>query len=95
MKFHQLPVGARFRLDNELYIKTSPLVASHLESDRERLIRRSALVMPEDMGESAAPPTIQDLGTRRVMTAALTTYHNHCSMSRQPATTEAGYSAST
>lgn len=42
MKFHQLPLGARFAFRGATYTKVSPLKARSEADDAERLIARSA-----------------------------------------------------
>jgi hypothetical protein len=51
MRFHQLAVGERFEFQGQIYVKTSPLVASHEGSGSQKLIARSATVKP-----AAEPP---------------------------------------
>jgi hypothetical protein len=44
MKFHQLPIGARFRLRGTVMRKTAPLRAAAESDGSEKLIARSAVV---------------------------------------------------
>jgi hypothetical protein len=44
MKFHQLPVGSRFELDDRVYVKVTALVAQDEADGRQQLVRRSATV---------------------------------------------------
>jgi len=75
MKFHQLPVGTRFRLDGDWYLKCTPLVATRETDRQDRLIRRSARVETtpvagtEPPAERTSPPFM----------AALEAYHRTCS----------------
>ena len=73
MKFHLLPVGSRFRLDGKLYVKSSPLLATCLDSQQDKLIRRSAVVDPEQAGLN--PETTQNT---RPQEAALASYQRNC-----------------
>jgi hypothetical protein len=77
VKFHQLQVGSRFRLGGELYIKSKPLVATHLGSKQDRLIRRSAMVEPEDGGPAPVAAQERTPGLAAV-DAALADYHRRC-----------------
>ena len=57
MKFPHLPVGSRFELDGVQYVKTGPLTASEVEGGGQRLIKRSAVVMPlEPQAPGGKPP---------------------------------------
>ncbi len=77
MKFHLLPVGGRFRLDGDMYVKSTPLVATHLDSGRDRLIRRSAVVEPADAAPDPAPPDRMALDAG-ALERALSDYHGRC-----------------
>ncbi len=48
MKFHDLAIGQRFELENELYLKTSPVLASKVEGGASRFIARYVPVKPAD-----------------------------------------------
>lgn len=37
MKFHELAVGRRFEFAGEVYLKTSPVLASHEQSGKSRV----------------------------------------------------------
>ncbi len=55
MKFPQLPIGARFRWQGELYRKTGPMTA-HAETEAgQKLIPRSAVVEPLQDGPAKPP----------------------------------------
>lgn len=80
MKFVLLPVGECFEYQNERYSKTGPLTAANLENNHQRMIPRSALVMPlsstvepEPVPDSDTPP----LDTETVATA-FAQYHETC-----------------
>jgi hypothetical protein len=75
MKFHQVPVGSRFRLDGEWYVKSTPLIGTQPHGGQDRLIRRSAVV---ELAEGPAePPPPQPL-ERAALVAALAAYRQHC-----------------
>lgn len=48
IKFLSLPIGERFRLQDVIYVKTSPLIARDEASNKTQLIQRAALVEPLD-----------------------------------------------
>ncbi len=75
MKFHLLPLGARFTLDGERYVKATPLVGEHLVSGQQRLIRRSADVAPLDSEASAAPSPRRAELPAQAVAAALAQFH--------------------
>jgi hypothetical protein len=78
MKFHQLPVGSRFRLDGEWYVKSTPLIGTQPHSGQDRLIRRSAVVeLAEGPGGDAEPSPPQP-PERALLAAALADYRQHC-----------------
>lgn len=54
MRFHQLPVGARFTFEGQSYTKTSSLLASSDGSGAGRMIPRSAAVSPLDPSSAGA-----------------------------------------
>lgn len=60
MKFHQLPLGARFAFHGTTFRKISPLKAASDTDDRQKLIPRSAQVsrLGEDTAATAAPATL-------------------------------------
>jgi len=56
MKFHHVPLGSRFTLDGDLYIKTSPLVGELESNGKQRLIRRAAMVEVDERTASTPLP---------------------------------------
>lgn len=44
MKFYELPIGQQFEIDGEVYLKSSPLVASHAQTGKQKFMVRSAMV---------------------------------------------------
>ena len=42
MKFKLLSIGQRFRFEDEVYVKTSPIVASNVETGHNKMIPRYA-----------------------------------------------------
>ena len=73
MKFHQLPVGTRFRYQERAYRKTTPLAASG-EDGSQRVIPRSAIVSPiED-----TPPGDESRAAGGPLHDALQAHHARC-----------------
>jgi hypothetical protein len=54
MKFSQLPIGTRFRFEDKLYLKRTPLQADPVDGGARRLIPRSARVEP--LGDTPRRP---------------------------------------
>ncbi len=69
MKLNQLPLGARFEYDGQIFTKTGPLTAA-AENGGQRMIPRYATLRP--LGEpppAAAPQTGRQLDEARVLAA--------------------------
>ena len=45
MKFQQLKIGQAFEYQGDSYVKSSPLVASHAETGKQKLIPRYAAIV--------------------------------------------------
>ena len=54
MKFPHLPIGQRFSFKGKTYTKTGPLTASEENTGKNRLIMKSAEVMPLEITERPA-----------------------------------------
>jgi hypothetical protein len=48
MKFTQMPVGQRFAYEGELHVKLGPMTARRERDGEQRLIPRSAAVLPAE-----------------------------------------------
>lgn len=70
MKFHQLPIGARFRFRDTIYRKISPLKGSSEADDSQKLIPRSAEVSRLGDDDIASPSLPERLDGSVVETAA-------------------------
>lgn len=68
MKFTQLPIGARFEFEGQVYTKTSPIAASG-ETGGQKLIPRYAVLTPLDGVARPAPRKARALDEAKVMTA--------------------------
>lgn len=56
LKFPRLPLGQRFEFRGELFIKTGPVVATHVETGRQKFMPRFAEVLPADAPSPDRPP---------------------------------------
>jgi hypothetical protein len=56
MKFAQLQIGQRFRYQDKVYRKATPLMAAIDGEDRQKLIPRSAVIEPMDAQPAEAAP---------------------------------------
>lgn len=78
MKFSQVKIGQRFRLDGQVYSKSGPLQAIQEGSDGHRMIMRSAAVtLLATEGESASPAKEAPID-RAALRQAVDRYHHHC-----------------
>lgn len=79
MKFHQLPLGARFEFQGERYRKSAPLLATAETSGTQRVIPRSAVISP--LESPALEPATSEGGTTvaaETVRSALDRYHAAC-----------------
>ena len=70
MKFHQLPIGARFRFRDATYRKISPLKGGNEADETQKLIPRSAEVSRLGEDDIVAPALPAQLAGSAVETAA-------------------------
>ena len=52
MKFQQLEIGQAFEYQGDSYVKSSPLVASHAETGKQKLIPRYAAIVTTESSSS-------------------------------------------
>lgn len=76
MKFTQLPMGARFEFEGQVYVKTSPIAAAG-ENGAQKLIPRHALLKPLDAAPKPAPRPARALNEKQVM-AAFAAFADEC-----------------
>ena len=74
MKFQQLPQGARFEYEGQVYTKVGPLTAA-AENGRQRMIPRFAVLVPEGGAPVPPAPEPDPLVARARVLAALATCH--------------------
>lgn len=68
MKFSQLPMGARFEYEGQVYVKTSPIAASG-ETGGQKMIPRYAVLKPLDAGMKPAASKGRSLDEAKVTAA--------------------------
>lgn len=77
MKFQQLPQGARFEYEGQVYVKVGPLTAAS-ESGRQRMIPRFAVLKPVEGSPIPPPPPPAKPVDRAKVLAALEAYQATC-----------------
>ncbi|RRQ21493.1 hypothetical protein [Thiohalobacter thiocyanaticus] len=77
MRFHQLRIGDRFRLEGEIYTKHNALLAVHAASGRQQLIKRSAAVEPCPSETTAAAPAHREVPAAVVL-EAFDAFYDQC-----------------
>lgn len=80
-RFTLLPLGECFEYQGERYSKTGPLTATSLDNNRQRMIPRSAMILPVK-GDNPAPqepqPQEKKLLPIESVTTAFDHYHQGC-----------------
>lgn len=77
MKFTQLPMGARFEFQGQVYVKSGPIAAT-AESGGQRMIPRYAVLRPlDDFVPEALPRPRRSLDEAAVL-AAFEAFHDTC-----------------
>lgn len=70
MKFQQLKIGQQFEYQGNIYVKSSPLLASHTETGEQKLIPRYAAIVVTEAGlPSEHQKTFHKLNSDQVQTA--------------------------
>ena len=70
MKFKLLSVGQKFKYEDEVYVKTSPLIASNVKTGHNKMIPRyAALTLLDDAGTSETQTTKKPLQAEEILTA--------------------------
>lgn len=78
MKFHLLPIGSHFRLNDENYIKSTPLVGENTDTGEQKLIRRATVVEPIQSNIKTEPAHLPDTLPASDVASALGAYHDSC-----------------
>lgn len=78
MKFHDLPLGARFELEGAVYVKSSPVLANKEDSGESRFMARYKVVAPLE-GATAKPKAASGkMLKEEAVLAAFEGYHERC-----------------
>jgi len=76
MKIHLLPMGARFELDGEEYVKTGPMLATGKSG--QRFIPKYTLLKPLGEGASPAPAASGTAPTPAAVLEAFDAFYANC-----------------
>jgi hypothetical protein len=69
MKFKLLSIGQKFKFQNEVYVKTSPLIASNVETGHNKMIPRYAtLILLDNTSEKQPKITDKPVDAKDVLT---------------------------
>ena len=78
MKFHDLTIGQRFELEGALYVKTSPVLASHEGSGESRFMARYVVVQTLGGAERPATAAQGRMLRAEAVLAAFDVFHARC-----------------
>ena len=78
MKFNILSIGQKFKYQNEVYVKTSPLIASNVANGHNKMIPRYATLTLLD-NEGANEQQIKDEAVNaKELLLAFNTFYERC-----------------
>lgn len=78
MKFKLLSVGQKFEYEGDIYIKTSPLIASNIKTSQNKMIPRyAALKLLDDSGRSEQKLNNKTLNAQEVVDT-FNIFYEHC-----------------
>ena len=70
MKFKLLSIGQRFEYDGDIYVKTSPLIASNVKTSENKMIPRYAtLILLADTGKDQQKVKKETINTQEILSA--------------------------
>ena len=69
MKFKLLSIGQKFEYDGVVYVKTSPLVASNIETGHNKMIPRYAMLTLLDNSNEKKQISDKQVSSNEVLTA--------------------------
>ena len=78
MKFHELPVGQQFEFEGETYVKSAPLIASHVQSGKQKFMPRYAPVKLAGEAVPAAPVRKGGMIRAEAVILAFDEFYGHC-----------------
>jgi hypothetical protein len=78
MKFKLLSVGQKFKYQDEVYVKTSPIIASNVETGLNKMIPAYAtLTLLDNNGEDVQGKTKESVDAKDILTA-FNTFYEKC-----------------
>lgn len=78
MKFKLLSVGQKFKYQDEVYVKTSPIIASNVETGHNKMIPAYAtLTLLDNSGEDIQSKTNEIVNAKDVLDA-FNTFYEKC-----------------
>ena len=78
MKFKLLSVGQKFKYQDEVYVKTSPIIASNVETSHNKMIPAYAVVtVLDNTGEEQQSKTKDSVNAKDVLDA-FNTFYEKC-----------------
>jgi hypothetical protein len=78
MKFKLLSVGQKFRYQDEVYVKTSPVVASNIKTGHNKMIPAYAtLTLLDNSGEEKQSTTKEAVNAKDILNA-FNTFYEKC-----------------
>ena len=78
MKFHELPIGQQFEFEGEVYAKSAPLIASHVQSGKQKFMPRYALVRLAGEAVPAAPAQKSGMIRAEAVVLAFDEFYGSC-----------------
>lgn len=78
MKFHDLAIGQRFKLEGATYVKTSPVLANSVDGGERKFLARYVVVQPFDGEEPRSATSTEKMLRAEAVLDAFNTYHARC-----------------
>jgi len=70
MKFKLLSIGQKFEYDGDVYVKTSPLIASNVKTSENKMIPRYAtLILLDDAGKNQQKVKKETINSQEILSA--------------------------
>jgi hypothetical protein len=92
MKFQHLKIGQQFHYQGEIYLKTTPLIASHAETGVQKLIPRYAEIELLNATDSTTRQTTLQTPHPQQLRATLEQYHELCLLTIRDALPQVNHS---
>jgi len=78
MKFKLLSIGQKFEYDGEIYVKTSPLIASNIKTGHNKMIPRYVtLILLDHTGNSEQQTNKEAIDPQEILNA-FNTFYEKC-----------------